>query len=60
MRSVPTDSPIVLPGTLCLETPRLGLTHLLPPIAGTGEPRLVIVLDPVVDPEEQVDVVYMR
>jgi len=57
--TVPTGSPIVLRGTLWPETPPSGLRHRSPPIEGTDEVRLVLVLDavhdgvvdPVMDPE---------
>ena len=52
--TVPTGAPIVLRGTLWPERPRSGLLHRSPPIEGTGETRLVLVLDPVDDPEEEV------
>jgi len=50
----PTGAPILLRGTLWPEHPRSGLLHRSPPIEGTGETRLVLVLDPVDDPEEEV------
>ena len=50
--TVPTGSPIVLRGTRWPETPRSGLLHRSPPIEGTGETRLVLVLDPLDDPED--------
>jgi len=52
--TVPTGAPILLRGTLWPEHPRSGLLHRSPPIEGTGETRLVLVLDPVDDPEEEV------
>lgn len=52
--SVPTGGPIVLRGTLWPEGPRSGLLHRSPPIEGKGETRLVLVLDPLDDPEEEV------
>ena len=52
--TVPTGSPILLRGTLWPQHPRSGLLHRSPPIEGTGETRLVLVLDPVDDPEEEV------
>ena len=45
--TVPTGTPIVLRGTLWPEPPKSGLLHRSPPIEGTGETRLVLVLDPV-------------
>jgi hypothetical protein len=47
--TVPTGAPIVLRGTLWPERPASGLLHRSPPIEGTGETRLVLVLDPVED-----------
>lgn len=47
--SVPTGSPMILRGTLWPEAPRSGLLHRSPPIEGTGETRLVLVLDPISD-----------
>jgi len=50
--TVPTGAPILLRGTLWPEQPRTGLLHRSPPIEGSGETRLVLVLDPVFDPED--------
>lgn len=47
-----TGSPMVMRGTLWPETPASGLRHRSPPIEGTGETRLVLVLDPVLDLED--------
>ena len=52
--TVPTGAPILLRGTLWPEHPRSGLLHRSPPIEGTGEARLVLVVDPVDDPQEEV------
>ncbi len=52
--TVPTGAPIVLRGTLWPECSRVGLLHRSPPIEGTGKTRLVLVLDPVDDPEEEI------
>ena len=49
-----TDAPIVLRGTLWPAEPSSGLLHRSPPIEGTGETRLVLVLDPVDDPEDEI------
>lgn len=46
---VPTGSPIILRGTLWPEAPASRLRHRSPPIEGTGETRLVLVLDPLSD-----------
>lgn len=48
--TVPTGSPILLRGSLWPEGSGSGLLHRSPPIEGTGETRLVAVLDPVTDP----------
>jgi len=53
--TVPTGSPILLRGTLWPETPKSGLLHRSPPIEGTGETRLVLVLDPVFDLDDEAD-----
>ena len=50
--TVPTGAPILLRGTLWPERPRSGLLHRSPPIEGTGETRLVLVLDPLVHLED--------
>lgn len=52
--TVPTGSPVLLRGTLWPEEPRSGLLHRSPPIEGTDETRLVLVLDPVFDLEDAV------
>jgi hypothetical protein len=49
---VATGAPFVLRGTLWPEKPASGLLHRSPPIAATGETRLVLVLDPMDTPEE--------
>lgn len=58
--TVPTGSPIILRGTRWPETPLSGLLHRSPPIAGTGETRLLLVLDPVEDPEKGDAAGYMH
>ena len=52
--TVPTGAPILLRGTHWPERPKSGLLHRSPPIEGTGETRLVLVLDPIPDPEDAV------
>jgi len=47
--TVGTGSPIVLRGTDWPETPPSGLRHRSPPIEGSGESRLVLVLDPITE-----------
>lgn len=44
--TTPTGSPILLRGTLWPTRPASGLLHRSPPIEGTDETRLVLVLDP--------------
>ncbi len=52
--TVPTGSPILMRGTLWPEQPSAGLLHRSPPIEGSGETRLVLVLDPIFSSEESV------
>ncbi len=52
IRTVPTGSPFVMRGTLWPARPDPGLVHRSPPIEGSGETRLILVLDPVEDPGE--------
>jgi hypothetical protein len=52
--TVLTGTPILLRGTLWPEQPRSGLLHRSPPIEGSGETRLVLVLDPIFDLEEEI------
>lgn len=58
--TVPTGSPIVLRGTLWPEIPSSGLLHRSPPIEGTGESRLLFVLDPIFDIEDQPEHEYVH
>ncbi|UOA32804.1 hypothetical protein DSM110093_02608 [Sulfitobacter sp. DSM 110093] len=58
--TVPTGSPIILRGTRWPESPPAGLLHRSPPIAGTGETRLLLVLDPIADPEQEDDAGYFH
>ncbi|MEM9582737.1 MAG: DUF1826 domain-containing protein [Pseudomonadota bacterium] len=51
--TVQTGAPILLRGTLWPAQPASGLLHRSPPIEGTGETRLLLVLDPVYDPEDE-------
>jgi len=50
--TTPTGAPILLRGSLWPSKPASGLLHRSPPIEGTGETRLVLVLDPIIDPED--------
>lgn len=54
IHTVPTGQPIVLRGMRWPTTPPSLLKHRSPPIAGTGEARLLLVLDPILDPEDEV------
>lgn len=44
--TTPTGSPILLRGTLWPPVPDCGLLHRSPPIEGSGQTRLLLVLDP--------------
>lgn len=48
----PTGAPILLKGTLWPDASKSGLLHRSPPIQGTGETRLLLVLDPIFDLED--------
>lgn len=48
-----TGCPMLLRGLDWRETPVSGLVHRSPPIEGTGQTRLVLVLDPIDDPAEE-------
>ncbi len=50
--TVATGAPMVMRGTLWPESPASGLLHRSPPIEGSGETRLVMVLDPVFDMDD--------
>ncbi|KUF11403.1 DUF1826 domain-containing protein [Pseudoponticoccus marisrubri] len=52
--TVPAGSPILLRGTHWPTRPVSALRHRSPPIEGSGETRLLLVLDPVDDPAEAV------
>ena len=52
--TVPTGSAVLLRGSLWPQNPDAGLVHRSPPIEGTGETRLVLVLDPVDIPEDAI------
>ncbi|MEM8749786.1 MAG: DUF1826 domain-containing protein [Pseudomonadota bacterium] len=52
--TVPTGSAFLMRGTLWPETPYSNLKHRSPPINGTDETRLLLVLDPVFDPEDAI------
>lgn len=50
--TAPTCAPVLLRGTLWPQNADARLLHRSPPIEGTGETRLVLVLDPVAEPED--------
>ncbi len=50
--TVATGAPMIIRGTLWPEKPASNMLHRSPPIAGTGETRLVLVLDPIFNLEE--------
>ncbi|MEM6760095.1 MAG: DUF1826 domain-containing protein [Pseudomonadota bacterium] len=50
---VPQGSPMILRGTDWPSVARPGLVHRSPPIEGTGQARLVLVLDPIADIEAE-------
>ncbi len=52
--TVPTGAPILMRGKLWPERPTSGLLHRSPPIEGSGETRLVLVLDPIEAPGEEI------
>ncbi|MEM8791676.1 MAG: DUF1826 domain-containing protein [Pseudomonadota bacterium] len=53
--TIPTSAPVLLRGKDWPTRPQSGFVHRSPPIEGTGETRLVLVLDPVLDLEEASD-----
>lgn len=54
IHTVAAGSPILLRGTLWPERPKSGLVHRSPPIEGTGETRLVLVIDPLTEIDGEV------
>ena len=50
LSTVPTGAPILLRGTLWPTHPKSDLLHRSAPIAGAGETRLVLALDPIMNP----------
>lgn len=50
--TVPTGAPIILRGTEYPDSSKSGLLHRSPPIEGTGETRLLLVLDPVAQAQD--------
>jgi len=53
--TVPTGSPIILRGSDWADSHAPLLLHRSPPIAGTGETRLLLVIDPIYDLDDQPD-----
>ncbi len=51
--SVPTGSPVLLSGSLSSKENGMELLHRSPPIEGTGVKRFVLVIDPIIDPENE-------
>ncbi|SPJ27113.1 DUF1826 domain-containing protein [Falsiruegeria mediterranea] len=58
--TAPTGAPILLRGTLWPDQSKSRLVHRSPPIEGTGEARLLLVLDPVDEPENEPDHQYLH
>lgn len=54
IQSVPHACPVILRGTKWPKDVDTRLRHRSPPIEGTGETRLVLVLDPIYNPTEDV------
>ncbi len=50
--TVATGAPMIMRGTLWPENPASNMLHRSPPIAGTGETRLALVLDPIFNFDE--------
>ncbi len=50
--TVATGAPMIMRGTLWPEAPAASMLHRSPPIAGKGETRLVLVLDPIFELDE--------
>ena len=53
IETVSSGAPILLRGTLWPDKGQSGLLHRSPPIEGTGETRLVLVLDPIFDQDPE-------
>lgn len=56
--TIPTGAPILLRGTLWPDQSASRLVHRSPPIEGSGETRLLLVLDPIIEPENESDSLY--
>ena len=53
-KTTPTSSPILLKGTRWIENNPEMILHRSPPIEGTGETRVVFVVDPIFDLENEI------
>lgn len=58
--TVPACAPIILRGTKWPESPKSGLLHRSPPIEGTGETRLILVIDPAREMEPGIEQVLNK
>ncbi|MEL7279791.1 MAG: DUF1826 domain-containing protein [Pseudomonadota bacterium] len=58
--TVPACAPIILRGSKWPESPSIGLRHRSPPIEGTGETRLLLVIDPVRDINRRTDQILTK
>ena len=58
IKTVPAGSPIIMRGTCWPETPdpgpNSGFVHRSPPIKGTGQTRLLLVFDPITNPDQAI------
>lgn len=60
IETVATGAPIILRGNKWSEHPKSGLVHRSPPIEDTGETRLVLVLDPITDPDSELNEKFLN
>jgi len=58
IESATTGSPMVMRGSLWPEMPASDLKHRSPPIEGSGETRLLLVLDPVAEADAQAEPIH--
>ncbi|MEM7732314.1 MAG: DUF1826 domain-containing protein [Pseudomonadota bacterium] len=56
--TVPACAPIILRGTRWPGGPKSGLLHRSPPIEGSGETRLLLVIDPVDEAPNETDTIH--
>ena len=54
IKQIPSGTPILLRGTLWSEHPYSHLVHRSPPIEGTGENRLLLVIDTAESPHDPI------